>query len=123
MLLRNHCSAILQKVTMEGADVGVLMHGATATLTDVTITGSAVKAAEIKGGANLTATGSSFSRTGPSPGVGVFSGLVAHDKGTNAVLESCSFSDNHESAVTIIGGAVVMVSRCRAEGNLSLIHI
>lgn len=116
-MIRNQCSGTLQKVTMEGVDIGLLMHDATATLTDVTITGSAVKAAEIKGGATLTASGSSFSRTGPSPGVGVFSGLVAHDKRTSAVLESCTFSDNHESAVTIFGGAVVMVSACRAERN------
>ena len=96
VLLRNKCSATLQKVTMEGVDLALLALNATTTLIDCAITNSFVKAVQLKAGANLTATGCSLSRTGPSPGVGVFSGLVAHDRGTNAVLEGCKFLENNE---------------------------
>jgi hypothetical protein len=115
--LRNHSTAYLDKTTIEGCDVGLLVYDSIATLTDCSITDSVEKGAELKHGAKLTASNSSFSRTGPGPAMGVFSGVAAYDSRTNAVLKGCTFNGNEESAVTIIGGAVVAVNDSRAEGN------
>lgn len=84
------------------------------------ILGSLEKGAQIKGGASFNATGCEFSDTGPGPTLGVFSGLVAHDNGTSAVLNKCTFNRNQESAVTILGGPAVIVEDCTAEGNLGI---
>jgi hypothetical protein len=115
--LRNHSTAFLDKTTIEGADVGLLVHGSVATLTDCAITDSIEKGADLKHGAMLTASHSSFSGTGRGPAMGVFSGVAAYDNHTNTVMKGCALNDNEESAVTIIGGAVVAVQDSRAEGN------
>lgn len=115
--LRFQSTGTFQKVKIEGADVGMYLHHSTAVLSECTVSDCLEKGVDVRGGAKVTAVGSTFSRTGPGPGVGVSSGVVAYDSGTSVSVEKCTFEENNESAVSVIGGAVVVVADCQAVGN------